>query len=138
MHIPFSDVNIMAVVAATVACMTFGFIWYNPKVFGTKWMKLSGISDKQDPKAMNKGMAIGVVATLLSNYFLAVLLLLLGAQNVGDAITAAIVVWAATALPGTLHDMAWSQSPKELMYINASHALLNFSLAAAILLWWPL
>lgn len=138
MIIPFSEVNLVAVVAATVACMALGFVWYNPNVFGSKWMKLTGKTDKPADADMQRGMFIGLAATFISNYFLAIILLLLGAQNVGDAITAAIIVWAATALPGTMHDVAWSQSPKELMYINASHALINYGLAAAILLWWPL
>ncbi len=137
MVIPFSNINLIAVVAATIACMALGFTWYHPKVFGTKWMKLTGNTGQPSKAEMQKSMAIGLVATLISNYFLAVILLLLGANNVGDAIVAALIVWAATALPGTMHDVAWSQSPKELMYLNASHALINFGLAAAILLWWP-
>jgi hypothetical protein len=39
--------NILAALAAFV----LGFIWYNPKVFGTIWMRAAGITP--DPKKIN-------------------------------------------------------------------------------------
>ncbi len=33
------EFNILAIVVAAVSALVVGFIWYNPKVFGTDWMK---------------------------------------------------------------------------------------------------
>lgn len=42
-----------------VAAMAIGFIWYNPKVFGTAWQKASGLTD-DDIKSANMGKIFGL------------------------------------------------------------------------------
>jgi hypothetical protein len=39
--------NFYAVLAATFVTLVVGFIWYNPKVFGTIWMKESGMTEEK-------------------------------------------------------------------------------------------
>jgi hypothetical protein len=48
----------MIPVAALIP-MAVGFIWYNPKVFGTAWMKASGMS-MEDAKGMNMAKIFGI------------------------------------------------------------------------------
>lgn len=134
MIIPFSDVNLVAVVIATVACMGFGSVWYGPKLFGDMWIRLEGL-DKQKLQSsdMKISMMQGFLATLVANFFLAVILLIADTATIADALKIAAVVWAATALPGTLHDVAWAKKPMNLLYLKASHVLINFCLSAAIL-----
>lgn len=38
-------------IAAALAALVLGFIWYHPKVFGTIWMRAAGISP--DPQKIN-------------------------------------------------------------------------------------
>ena len=38
--------NPIALLAAAISAMVVGFIWYNPKVFGTIWMKEANISEE--------------------------------------------------------------------------------------------
>ncbi|WP_417355493.1 DUF1761 domain-containing protein [Flavobacterium sp.] len=54
-------INWLAVLAAALSTLVVGFIWYNPKVFGTAWMKETGITEEKAKEAnMFKifGMAI--------------------------------------------------------------------------------
>ena len=37
--------NFPAILVAAVSALIVGFIWYNPKVFGTIWMKEAGVTD---------------------------------------------------------------------------------------------
>jgi len=39
--------NPIAMLVAAVSALVVGFIWYNPKVFGSAWMKAAGMSDEQ-------------------------------------------------------------------------------------------
>lgn len=41
------EFNFYAVLGATLVTMVIGFIWYNPKVFGTIWMRESGITEEK-------------------------------------------------------------------------------------------
>ncbi|WP_142784507.1 DUF1761 domain-containing protein [Changchengzhania lutea] len=39
--------NPIAILVAAISALVVGFIWYNPKVFGTAWMQAAGMTDEQ-------------------------------------------------------------------------------------------
>ena len=41
------NVNFLALLLAALSTLVVGFIWYNPKVFGTIWMKESGMTEEK-------------------------------------------------------------------------------------------
>ncbi|GAB1856440.1 hypothetical protein MHTCC0001_12750 [Flavobacteriaceae bacterium MHTCC 0001] len=41
------EINFLAVLAAAVSALVVGFIWYNPKIFGTAWMKAADMSEEK-------------------------------------------------------------------------------------------
>ncbi|MDD5152040.1 MAG: DUF1761 domain-containing protein, partial [Flavobacterium sp.] len=44
------EINLWAVLMAALSSFVVGFIWYNPKVFGTIWMKEIGMTEEQAQK----------------------------------------------------------------------------------------
>ena len=44
------EFNLLAVLVAALSSFVVGFIWYNPKVFGTIWMKEIGMTEEQAQK----------------------------------------------------------------------------------------
>ncbi|MES2544885.1 MAG: DUF1761 domain-containing protein [Bacteroidota bacterium] len=44
------EINFYAVLVAALSSFVVGFIWYNPKVFGTIWMREAGMSQEQAEK----------------------------------------------------------------------------------------
>lgn len=136
--LPFADVNIVAVVVSTIAMMGLGFTWYSPKVFGTAWMGLVGMTEETMKNAdMQKSMGIGFLATLINAYFVALILAIVGTGTVKEAIVLVTILWLATALPGELHGVAWEQRPMKLLSINAGFTLVGYVVAAVILQSWP-
>jgi hypothetical protein len=53
------DINFLAVLVAALVPMIMGFIWYNPKVMGTAWMKETGLTDEK-MKGGNMAVIFGV------------------------------------------------------------------------------
>jgi Protein of unknown function (DUF1761) len=50
-----------ALLVAALSSLLVGFIWYNPKVFGTIWMKEAGITrDPNDKPGVNMLMIMGM------------------------------------------------------------------------------
>ena len=41
------DTNYLAILVAALSSFVVGFIWYNPKVFGTIWMNEIGMTDEK-------------------------------------------------------------------------------------------
>jgi hypothetical protein len=52
--------NWLAIVFAALSTLAVGFVWYHPKVFGTIWMKASGV-DPEGGKNSNMLLIFGIV-----------------------------------------------------------------------------
>ena len=50
---------IIACALSGIASLVLGFIWYNPKVFGTAWMKETGLT-QEDAQKGNMPMIFGI------------------------------------------------------------------------------
>ncbi|MDI1257246.1 MAG: DUF1761 domain-containing protein [Flavobacterium sp.] len=62
------SINWMALVAATLSSLVTGFLWYNPKVFGTIWMREAGITEEAAKSNNNMVKIFGM--TLLYAFFI--------------------------------------------------------------------
>jgi len=51
--------NWIVILIAALVPMIMGFIWYNPKVFGTVWMKEAGVTEEKMQSA-NMGLIFGL------------------------------------------------------------------------------
>ena len=60
--------NFSIMAAAAVIPLVMGFIWYNPRMFGTAWLKATGLTE-EDAKSGNMALIFGV--SYLLSFFLA-------------------------------------------------------------------
>ena len=132
-----ANINIMAVLAATVLQMILGMLWYSPAVFGTSWMKLTGMTDEKAKTGMKRGMIIGLSASFITAFVLAVILQLTGVSAVADAVKTAALLWAGFLLASEMHGVAWEQRSVKLMWINAGWSLVAFVCSAIVVQSWP-
>lgn len=65
------EINFLALLLAALSTLVVGFIWYNPKVFGTIWMKETGINPEEGEKP-NMILIFGV--SVLYAFFIAFVL----------------------------------------------------------------
>lgn len=63
--------NFLALITAALSTLVVGFIWYNPKVFGSIWMKEAGIT-MEEGKKPNMVKMLGL--TVLYGFFVAFIL----------------------------------------------------------------
>ncbi len=57
--------NFYAVLIASLSSFFVGFIWYNPKVFGTIWMKETGMTEEK----AKQGNMIKIFGLTLFSFF---------------------------------------------------------------------
>lgn len=53
------EINWIALIVAALSTLVVGFIWYNPKVFGTIWMRESGMTEEK-MKGSNMALIFGL------------------------------------------------------------------------------
>lgn len=58
--------NFLIIAIAAIVPILTGFIWYNPKVFGTAWMNSAGLTEEQ-LKASNMGKIL--LAAFVMSFF---------------------------------------------------------------------
>jgi Protein of unknown function (DUF1761) len=61
--------NFLILLAAALVPMVMGFIWYNPKVFGTAWMNLAGLTEE---KMKSGNMAVIFIMSFVLSFFLCI------------------------------------------------------------------
>jgi maltodextrin utilization protein YvdJ len=66
------EINFLAVLVAALTSFVVGFVWYNPKVFGTIWMKETGMTDE---KARQGNMAKIFGLTFVFSFMLALIMM---------------------------------------------------------------
>ena len=53
------EINFLALLVAALSTLLVGFVWYHPKVFGTIWMKESGLTE-ESMKGANMALIFGL------------------------------------------------------------------------------
>ena len=141
MALPVS-VNYWTVLAAAVASIILGFLWYGP-LFGKQWLKLMGFSEKQikqmkenSQKGMTKTYTVMVVSTLVTAYVLAHFVGYLQALSVGDGIVLGFLLWIGFLATSQIGSVLWEQKPVKLYMINTLYNLVNLCVMAVILAVW--
>lgn len=130
------EITLWPVLAAGIANLVIGFIWYNPSVFGTTWMQLAGISPSQmeaGKKKMPLIMVVAVLAAVVMAYVMAHFGRAWGVVNVVGAFDLAFWIWAGFVVPVSLGVVLWEGKSVKLFAINSGYWLVSMIVASVIL-----
>lgn len=140
------QLNWLAIIAAVIASVAIGFLWYGP-VRGDAWMKEMGLPPdfKPPPALLKRSMLLMVAGSLLTAVMLACVIELAHppAADAADAapaafygVTVALCAWAGFYVPMLLGGVAWENRSWRLFRINAGYHLLALLATAMILAYW--
>ena len=140
---PVVPINYVAVLAAAVASMVLGSVWYGP-LFGKQWMALSGKSmadmDAAKKKGMGKSYAFMFVGSLVMSYVLAHALVFASAYLKVSGVNAGLMAgfwnWLGFIAPVTLGVVLWDGKPWKLWILNNAFQLLSLLVMGVILAVW--
>lgn len=70
------EINYLALVIAALSTLAIGFVWYHPKVFGTIWMRETGLTEEK-LKGGNMVMIFGmsILYAFLISFFLQIIVI---------------------------------------------------------------
>lgn len=132
-------INIIPVILATIVRMIVGTAWYSPKLFGTPWMKLVGISalsDAEKKEEMKQKAPRAFVVGLVSNAVLAYLFTYVPFVTLGTALGLAFLLWIGFFAPAHIGGVIWEQRPLKLFYINGGYELVALICSSIIIGFW--
>ncbi len=124
-------VNYVGVIAATIAVMILGFVWYSPPLFGRRWLGYLGKTQAELGRP-GPAFAIAIVAAFLNSWVLAVLAKTLGANNFDQGLVVGVVAWLGFQATLTAAGNVFEQRPWGLWVLNNAHNLLGQMLIGAI------
>ena len=130
------EVSFLPIFVSGIVTVIIAFGWYHPKVFGSAWMRMAGISPEAAERGKKK-MPIAVAAAFFSSMLIAYVMNYFGgAWGVYDIVGAVELgawSWLGFVAPTMLGIVLWEQKPFKLYLINALYWLVSF-IAIAITL----
>ncbi|MDQ0076369.1 DUF1761 domain-containing protein [Arthrobacter oryzae] len=131
------EINIWAVLLATLSSMVVGSVWYTPKVFGNYWMKVAKVSPSGEAKDAVKPILITLVVSFVSALVLAGSAALsqhfYGGNFLANTLITAVILWAGfTAARFITHD-AFEGRPAGLTVLNCAHELVTLVVMGLII-----
>ena len=128
--------SLWPILAAGIASVLVGWVWYHPKVFGTAWMRMTGLTPEmveRGKKRMPLMALIGLLASMLIAWVMSYVGILLGVYDWFSAVELGFWCWLGFVAPAMLGIVLWDQKPFKLYLINAFYWLVSFVVMAVIL-----
>ncbi|MDX2144890.1 MAG: DUF1761 domain-containing protein [Rhodospirillaceae bacterium] len=125
-------VNWVGVVAAMVAAMVVGSLWYSPLLFMKRWIKEIGKTPEQLGKPM---LAVGnsVAMYLIAAIGLSVVFDWKGVATLGDALVTAAAIWFAFVGSMELMHDRYNGASAMLSVINCGNTFVSFLAMGAVI-----
>jgi surface polysaccharide O-acyltransferase-like enzyme len=139
----FMGVNLLSVLAAAIATMILGFLWYSPILFAKPWTVAMGYdpNDKAKMDEMRKGAGklygITFVASLLSAFVLAKIIDVATVTSAFYGMKIGFAVWLGFVTTVQLTSTLFKRRPIKLYLIDTGYQLVGYLVMGAILAKWP-
>jgi hypothetical protein len=121
--------------------MLIGYIWYSPKLFGKKWMKLSNISYRNIKlfgKVQIRHIYIYFLISFFIAYVLSVFLDYLGSTTISDGAQVSLWIWLGFIFTNSISDYIFPKKIKslEMFFIDNGYVLTGLLVMGMILAVW--
>ncbi len=132
------DVNLLAVLVATVVFFLIGGLWYTV-LFAKQWTKLSGMAEKLKEKSDSPSAGPFIATFILLFvlcYVLAHVLALIGVGTIGESLATGAWLWLGFVGATMLNNAIFAGRPHKLTAIDTGYYLVGILVASAILTAW--
>jgi len=130
------EVTFVPILAAAIVNVILGFIWYNPKVFGTAWMRAVNLSPEMAERGKRRMPLMAFIAFLagmLVAYVLNYFGIAWGVYDWVGAVELGIWTWIGFVAPTMLGMVLWEQKPLKYYAIVSGFWLVSFVAMAVVL-----
>lgn len=129
------DINWLAVVAAALAPLVLGALWYSPVLFADRWLRAIGKTREALGDGPGALYGLAIVHAALASIVLAVLVDWAGADTWLEGLVVGALVWVVVATTSLLNS-SFAGRPIDLWALDAGYHLLSLLAIGAILGAW--
>jgi len=133
----YMSTTFLPVLAAGVANVILGFIWYHPRVFGGTWMRFLNFSPEmteRGKKNMPARVLVAFFASIVTASVMQVVGNVFGVYGWTNAMILGAMCWLGFTAPTMLGMVLWELKPFRYYLIVAGYWLVAFEVTALILL----
>ncbi len=123
------SINIVAVIVAAVAAFAVGAVWYGP-LFGKKWQKIVGLSDKQLQDGQAKVFGGAFVLTFIMAVALA---MFIGDNDVVYGLCAGLAAGVGIVATAFGVNYLFEHRSLDFYFVNAGYNVVTLAIIGAIL-----
>lgn len=134
------SINSWAVLAAAIANMAIGMIWYSLPIFGKLWMSYMGLTTQRMEELKKRSMGriyfASFVTAFLMSYVLAHFVKIWDVEDIGGALQLAFWSWLGFVATVSLGSVLWEGKSLKLYVLNIGYQFVAIFVMAVILAIW--
>jgi Na+/proline symporter len=128
----FTDINLFAVLLASIIHIVLGLIWFQPILFGNIWSKLTG----KDLKPASFWIIPMIIGHFLMIFVLVILIKLANSNNGLGGLIIGLLTWIGFIVPMEMGELVWEKIPFKLFLIRVGNQFVGLAVAGFILGAW--
>ena len=129
------DPTLLATFFAGLSAVIIAYVWYLPSLFGTAWIRMSGITPEmaeRGKKRMPLMILFGLLSAMLVAYVMSYVSSAWGFYDWIGAVELGFWCWVGFVAPTMLGMVLWEQKPFSLYLINVLYWLVAMLVMAQI------
>ena len=133
------QVNLLAVIVATVINMVIGALWYSPPLFANRYVQYRGMTRDQMNQQMQNNMsmyAFTAIAWLITAFVLAMVVRAFGATTFVDGLIVGGLAWLGFVATTTFVSTSFSGPNQKIWGLFAGYQLVSFLIMGVLLTLW--
>ena len=131
-NLHLTDINLYAVLVAWIIHTASGLLWFQPKMFGNEWSKLTGKELTPSKKWLIPGLA-GHLAMVL---VLVIIIQMANITNGPGGLLAGLLCWIGFVVPLEIGELIWEKIPFRLFLIRIGNQFVGMGISGFILGAW--
>jgi hypothetical protein len=131
-NLQLTDINLYAVFVAWIIHTASGLLWFQPKLFGNEWSKLTG----KELKPANKWLIPGLVGHLAMVFVLVIIIKMANMGNGLGGLLVGLLGWIGFVVPLEIGELIWEKIPFRLFLIRIGNQFVGMGISGFILGAW--
>jgi Protein of unknown function (DUF1761) len=131
------EINIWAVLLATLSSLLVGALWYSKALFGRRWMDLARVDESRIQSSAIGAYILTIFASFLTAAVLAGSVAIAqefyGGSFFLNSLVTALILWIGFTAARVLSHDAFERRPAALTTLNLGHELVTILVMAAII-----